>query len=233
MSDAETILLVEDDARLGELLQEYLASHGFSVTRVADGRSAAERVERDKPTAVVLDLMLPQMSGVEVLRAVRPKYAGGILILTATKTEVDQIVGLELGADDYVTKPVEPRLLLARLRSLLRRVNRTGSVAPPAPDRVSVGPLALDRTRREVFWGETKVDLTGVEFSLLWTLALRAGDVVTRDDLYSDALRARYDGIDRGVDVHVSRLRKKLAEQGFPPGDIKGIRGSGYMLVRP
>ncbi len=233
MSDVETVLLAEDDVRLGELLQEYLASHGFAVTRVTDGREAVERIERERPAAVVLDLMLPQMSGVEVLRAVRPRYAGGILILTATKTEVDQIVGLELGADDYVTKPVEPRLLLARLRSLLRRVGRAGTVAKPLPDRVTVGSLALDRTRREVFWNATKVDLTGVEFSLLWTLALRAGDVVTRDDLYFDALRARYDGIDRGVDVHVSRLRKKLAEQGFPAGDIKGIRGSGYMLVRP
>ena len=215
MSDADTILLVEDDLRLGDLLQEYLESQGFVVSRAVDGRAAIEAITREPPTVLILDLMLPVLSGVEVLRRIRPSYAGGVLILTATKTEVDQIIGLELGADDYVTKPIEPRLLLARLRSLLRRVGRQSAPVKSVPDRVSVGALTLDRARREVFFQERRVELTAVEFNLLWSLATRAGDIVTRDELYAEALSARYDGIDRGIDVHVSRVRKKLAEQGY------------------
>ncbi len=224
------ILLAEDDERLGALLAEYLREHGFRVSRVGDGGEAAERVARAPPDAVVLDLMLPSLHGLDVLRAVRPAYTGGVLILTANKREADQITGLELGADDYVTKPVDPRVLLARLRSMLRRV-RPG-VEPERRDVIALGPLHVDRAAREARVGDRPVDLTGAEFSLLWLLAARAGEVLTRDELHRDALGTRYDGLDRAVDIHLSRLRKKLMERGFDGNDIKNVRGVGYQLVR-
>ena len=203
MQPGGSILLVEDDARLGDLLDEYLRAHGFAVAREADGRRAIERITRAPPEAVVLDLMLPSVGGLDVLRAIRPHYTGGVLILTANKSESDQVLGLELGADDYVTKPVDPRVLLARLRSLLRRV--TGRVEPERRDRVTVGALTVDRAQRAVRVGDAPVELTAAEFNLLWLLAARAGDVLTRDELYQDGLGARYDGLDRGVGYLLAR----------------------------
>ena len=153
-----------------------------------------------------------------------------MLVLTANKTDIDQVVGLELGADDYVTKPVEPRLLLARLRNLLRRL--APRPAAGREERVAVGALTVDRKTREARYDGALVELTGGEFGLLWALASRAGEVVSRDELYTDVLGARYDGLDRGVDIHLSRVRKKLADRGFDPGEIKSIRGAGYLLAK-
>lgn len=225
------VLIVEDDARLRALLEDYLAGSGFVVTGESDGSRALERILREAPEAVVLDLMLPGAHGLDVVRRVRPTYQGALLILTASKAEVDQVLGLELGADDYVLKPVEPRVLLARLRSLLRRVSPTGPTQTE-PDRCVVEPLIVDRNRREATVRGARVDLTGVEFSVLWVLARHAGEVVTRDDLYREVLGVRYDGLDRGIDIHVSRVRKKLGEHGFDPGEIKSIRGAGYLLAK-
>jgi two-component system response regulator RstA len=230
MDDTGTILIVEDDERLGELLDEYLRCQGFVTAREGDGQRAAERILAESPTAVILDLMLPRMNGLDVLRTVRQRYAGAVLVLTANKTDIDQVVGLELGADDYVTKPVEPRLLLARLRNLLRRLAPRPTVG--RDERVAVGALTVDRKTREARYEGALVELTGVEFGLLWVLASRAGEVVSRDELYTDVLGSRYDGLDRGVDIHLSRVRKKLADRGFDPGEIKSIRGAGYLLAK-
>ncbi len=233
MDILETVLIVEDDVRLGALLEDYLKSNGLSVSRETNGLEAISRIGGvTPPSVVVLDLMLPGCSGLDVLRAVRPRYTGGVLILTANKSEFDQVVGLELGADDYVTRPVEPRVLLARLRSLLRRLEPRAPTERPREDRLTLGTLCIDRARREVSVSGARVELTGVEFSLLWTLATHAGEVVSRDELYTDVLGTRYDGIDRGVDIHISRLRRKLTEGGLDATAVKSVRGAGYLLVR-
>ncbi|MBT9558139.1 MAG: response regulator transcription factor [Myxococcales bacterium] len=224
-----SIMIVEDDPRLGSLLLDYLTMSGFAVQLVTDGREALSRIERAPPQLVLLDLNLPGLSGLEVLRQARPRFSGGILILTANKSEVDQVVGLELGADDYVTKPVEPRLLLARVRSVLRR---TGNATSPEVSRHVVGNLSIDRSSREVLVGNERLELTTLEFNLLWVLASRAGEVVTRDELYEVGVGSRYDGLDRGVDIHLSHIRRKLARAGLDPSEIKSIRGAGYLLAR-
>lgn len=228
----QRVLIVEDDPRLGPLLKDYLQIQGFSANIETDGRRAITRVIDEAPDAVVLDIMLPSASGLDVLRAVRPRFVGAVLILTANKADVDQVAGLELGADDYVTKPVEPRVLLARLRSVLRRTLPRAPSDEMREERIAIGSLVIDRSRREVTVANTSIELTGAEFNLLWTLAAHAGEVVSREELYTQCLGVRYDGLDRGVDVHLSRLRKKLAEHGFDAGDVKSVRGAGYLLAR-
>ncbi len=226
-----SILLVEDDTRLGALLSEFLSAHGFVTSVVEDGLEAVSRIQREQPPVVVLDLMLPGIPGLEVLRRIRPEFRGVVLILTASKAEGDEIDGLEHGADDFVTKPVDPRILLARVRSVLRRASAAEGVSAGTPPIV-LANLTLDQTSRTAKINGVAVDLTSTEWALLWVLASRAGTVVSRDDLYTDALGATYDGLDRGVDIHLSRLRKKLAAQGFDPSTIKSIRSVGYLFAR-
>lgn len=225
------ILIVEDDARLATLLQEYLSAQGYEVDVEGRGDRAIDRIWRDDPALVVLDLMLPGTNGFDVCRRVRERHSRGILILTASKAEVDQAVGFELGADDYVIKPVEPRILLARIRSLLRRLEGPAAV-PAVPDVIELGPLLIDRGRREVTVGKRPLDVTGVEFDVLWLLARRAGDVVSRDEMSLQVRGIPYDGTDRGIDVHVSRLRRKLEAAGLDGASLKSVRGYGYLLVK-
>lgn len=225
------ILIVEDDARLATLLQEYLSAQGYEVDVESRGDHAVARIWRDDPALVVLDLMLPGTNGFDVCRRVRERYSRGILILTASKAEVDQAIGFELGADDYVIKPVEPRILLARIRSLLRRLEGPAAV-PAVPEVIELGPLLIDRGRRKVAVGKRPLDVTGVEFDVLWLLARRAGDVVSRDEMSLQVRGIPYDGIDRGIDVHVSRLRRKLEAAGLDGARLKSVRGYGYLLVK-
>lgn len=220
------LLLVEDDLRTAELVREYLTSQGFVVDHEADGVRAARRIVAEQPDLVVLDLMLPGKDGLTICREVRPAYAGPILMMTARGEEIDQVVGLELGADDYVAKPVGPRLLVARIRALLRRGPR-----PDSPERVEVGALVVDRTRREVKVDGLVVELTTAEFDLLWILASRTGEVVGRAELF-EALRGfPYDGLDRSIDMRVSSVRKRIERDGRTW--IKTVRGEGYILVAP
>lgn len=228
----QRILIVEDDARLARLLQEYLSAHGYDADVESRGDRAVERIWREDPALVVLDLMLPDLNGFDVCRRARERYSRGILMLTASRTEVDQAVGFELGTDDFVVKPVQPRILLARIRSVLRRVNGLTSL-PDAREVIALGPLFLDRNRREVAVGEQPVEVTGVEFELLWLLARRAGEVVSRHEMSLQVRGIPYDGIDRGIDVHVSRLRRKLEAAGLDPENVKSVRGHGYLMVKP
>jgi two-component system response regulator RstA len=226
------VLIVEDDDQLAALLLEYLGMHGFELERAATGDDGARRILDTEPDLVILDLMLPGMNGLDVCRQVRDAYSGAILMLTASKSEADHVAGLELGADDFVTKPIDPRVLLARIRTQLRRVD--GGRGPERDDQkgmLNVGALEVDIASRDVRVEGQPVPLTTMEFDLLAMLARDAGSVVKRDDLYSDVMGVQYDGFDRGLDVHISRIRRKLQRCGFDPNRLKSVRGVGYLLA--
>ena len=178
--------------------------------------------------------MLPGIDGLEICRRVRQQYHGAILMLTAQDEDVDQIVGLELGADDYVTKPVEPRVLLARVRTLLRRINPQATTtveSAPEKNQINTAWLSICRSTREVLIDDNNVHLTTSEFDLLWYLASRAGSIISRDDLYQDLSGIEYDGVDRAMDIRISRLRKLLNDDSEQPNRIKTVRSKGYLFV--
>lgn len=223
------ILIVEDDPGLRGLLGEFLEARGYEIHAEGHGDAAVARIRDLTPDAVILDLMLPGLDGFEICRQARDSYAGGILMLTASKAEADQMLGLELGADDYVLKPVEPRLLLARLRALLRRL-RPLPVEPPRD--LEVGALRAALGQRQATFEGRELDLTGAEFDVLCVLMRSGGEVVGRDELHREVRGVEYNGLDRSIDINVSRLRRKLREAGLDPC-IKSIRGVGYFLVKP
>lgn len=227
----QTILLVEDDRELAELTRDFLENEGFVVWHEGEGEAARDRILATPPDLVILDIMLPGMNGYTICRDVRPAYDGPILFLTARDEELDEILGLEMGGDDYVTKPVRPQLLVARVRALLRRA--VSSRKPMPSERVRVGELMVDANRREVRLGERVVDLTTYEFDLLYYLANRAGEVVSRQDIYQALFNYDYDGLDRSVDVYISRLRQKFGGDHSTPVSIKTVRGVGYLLSVP
>lgn len=227
----QTILLVEDDQELAELTVDFLQDEGFVVLHEAEGKSARDLILEASPDLVILDIMLPGMNGYAVCQEVRPTYQGPILFLTARDEELDEILGLEMGGDDYVTKPVQPQLLLARIRALLRRV--MPDQKPVASNQLSVGGLVIDASRREVKVGDRNIDVTTFEFDLLWYLVNQVGEVVSRQDIYQALFHYDYDGLDRSVDVYISRLRQKLAGDHTTSVSIKTVRGVGYLLSEP
>ena len=226
----QTLVLVEDDLGLARLIEERLRNEGFQVFHEANGTKAHALILDQNPDLVLLDIMLPGMDGFELCRQVRPHYRGPILMLTARADDLDQILGLELGADDYVTKPVKPRVLLARIRALLRR-SRPADPESPKASRVSLGELCVDASRREVTLADRRVELTTVEFDLLWYLIERAGQVVSRQELYQAIYHYDYDGLDRSIDVYISRLRQKLGDDPAAAYYLKTVRGVGYLLA--
>lgn len=226
-SDAVHVLLVEDDDELAALLGEYLAQHHFAVTRAASGEEGVRRILRAQPDLVILDLMLPDLTGLEVCQKVRPQFGGPIVMLTASQSEVDHVMSLELGADDFVSKPVDPRILLARIRARLRPRHWQ-----EFEQTLELGSLRIDISSRAAHIDGCPVPLTTMEFDVLVMLARAAGTVVKRDDLYQAILETEYDGLDRGMDVHVSRIRKKLAGLGFDPNRLESVRGVGYLLTK-
>ena len=226
------ILIVEDDQRLAELTREYLESNGLQVAIEADGAQAAARIVREQPALVILDLMLPGEDGLAICRKVRSQdYQGPILMLTARTDDMDQILGLELGADDYVCKPVRPRLLLARVRALLRRQESTPPSAPQNPQRLQFGPLQIDNAMREVWLHERAIELTSAEFDLLWLLAANAGRILSREEIFTALRGIEYDGQDRSIDVRISRIRPKIGDDPMHPRLIKTVRSKGYLFV--
>jgi two-component system response regulator RstA len=228
---APSLLIVEDDHKLRRLLSEYFEGHGFAVASEENGQEALRRLRQEPPTLVVLDLMLPGMDGFEVCQQARTFFQGGIIMLTARQAVIDQALGLENGADDYVVKPVEPRVLLARVRSLMRRIAPQGSTVSNSQELRS-GPLEVSRDRREALLHDEVLDLTSTEFDVLFSLASNLGEPMSREELYRDVRGIPYDGIDRGMDIHVSRIRRKLVAAGGSATWIKSVRGIGYMLVR-
>jgi len=224
---AHRILLIDDDDRLHELLTSYLSQNGMQVTRAANGRAGLLALENGIFDAVLLDVMMPGMDGLEVCRRIRADKQIPIIMLTAKGEETDRVVGLELGADDYLPKPFGPRHLLARLRAVLRRTN------PAAPaERLTAGRVSVDLTSREARVEEKLIDLTGLEFDLLVALVRRAGRVIPRDTLLDEAGRGDVVVSERTVDVHISHLRQKLGDDSRDPKLIKTVRGVGYVLAR-
>jgi DNA-binding response OmpR family regulator len=224
------LLIVEDDDQLAELLLEYLGQQGFELSRLSSGTPASAAILETKPDVVILDLMLPGVNGLDVCREVREAYSGAILMLTASQSEADHVAGLELGADDFVNKPIEPRVLLARIRTQLRRLGAART--PLSKDGiVHVASLELDISSREARVEGEPVPLTTMEFDVLSMLAKDAGTVIGREDLYKQVIGVEYDGIDRGMDVHVSRIRRKLEHAGFDASRLKSVRGVGYLLA--
>jgi two-component system, OmpR family, response regulator RstA len=217
-----TVLLVEDDARLSELVSEYLTTNGFTVSVEADGSAASSRIIREQPDVVILDIMLPGENGLAILRRIRKDFQGAVIMLTARGDEVDEVLGLELGADDYMAKPVRPRLLLARLEALLRRRRDE-----PA-QRVVDGDLVADLGTREVRVAGDQIELTTAEFDLLWFMLSNAGRPVTRDELFETLRGISYDGLDRSMDVRMSQLRKRVFTDRGLPSRIVTVRGTGY-----
>ncbi|MCX4028613.1 response regulator [Endozoicomonas sp. SM1973] len=235
-SDNDRILIVEDDERLAALTKDYLESNGLKVSIEADGGKAVERIRNEQPDLVVLDLMLPGEDGVSICRRVRNDYHGPILMLTARTDDLDQVLGLEMGADDYVSKPARPRILLARIRALLRRSVPTPSVEPVKPvdsqARLVFGELVIDNAMREAWLAGESIDLTSAEFDLLWLLASHAGRILSREEIFSSLRGIEYDGQDRSIDVRVSRIRPKIGDDPMHPRLIKTVRSRGYLFVK-
>jgi DNA-binding response OmpR family regulator len=225
--DAKRVLLVEDDGRLATLVSEYLQQHEFIVEVVGHGDQALAEFKSGNFDLVILDLMLPGKDGLEVCRELRNIYAGPIMMLTAKSSDIDQVVGLELGADDYVIKPAEPRVLLARARALLRR----GEASDNSPTELALGQLSICKTSHHVSLAGQRVILTTQEFDLLWLLACTAGQVLSRDTIYQELRGLEYDGLDRTVDVCISHLRKKLNDDSENPRRIKTVWGKGYLFA--
>ncbi|HWO10552.1 MAG TPA: response regulator transcription factor [Polyangiaceae bacterium] len=219
------VLIVDDDVRLFELLESYLAQNGIGAEAARDGQAALRAIERGGFDAVLLDVMMPGMDGLSVLRKLRESSDLPVLMLTAKGDETDRVVGLELGADDYLPKPFSPRELLARLRAVVRRTQ-----AREIKKRLSISGVQVDLESRRVERGGARVELTGLEFDVLVALIQRAGRVVPRAALLELAGRNDVTVSDRTVDVHVSHLRKKLGDD--PPQLIRTVRGVGYMFAR-
>ncbi len=227
--DQDHVLIIEDDQRLAELTREYLEVNGFQVTLEADGAKGVDRILTLQPDLVILDLMLPGEDGLAICRRVRPNFAGPIMMLTARTDDLDQVLGLEMGADDYVPKPVQPRVLLARMRALLRRAD---SPAPGGEMRLRFDNIEIDNATREAWLSGERIDLTSAEFDLLWLLASNAGRVLTREEIFNELRGIKYDGQDRSIDVRVSRIRPKVGDDPNQPHRIKTVRSRGYLFVK-
>jgi len=228
------LLLVEDDLELATLIGNFLAKYEFNVTTCDNGLEAEQYVREMTPDIVVLDIMLPGQNGMDICKNVRPQYTGLILMQSALSEDIDQMMGLELGADDYIVKQIQPRMLLSRIRALLRRndVYSKASLRSSEHNNHAIGTseLNIDPRKRSVKLNDVSIDLTASEFELLFMLANSMGKIVSREDIVQQVRGFEYDGLDRSIDRRISRLRKKLADDSSNPTLIKTIRGKGYQL---
>ena len=224
-----TILVVEDEPQIAGLVRDYLEHAGFAVLAAGDGASGLALARARRPEAIILDLGLPRIDGLDVIRALRRESSVPIVILTARGDETDRVTGLELGADDYVVKPFSPKELVARVRAVLRRVE---AAAIPT-ERISAGDLELDLGRRRVTAGGRVVSLTPTEFELLATLAREPGRVFTRSQLLDAVHGFSLETYERAIDGHIRNLRRKLEPDDGPPRYVRTVHGVGYALVEP
>jgi two-component system response regulator CpxR len=230
LNDGATVLVIDDDQALCEMLEEYLAPEGFQVTAVHRGDTGLESASAGSFDVIVLDVMLPGISGFDVLRALRGRgVTTPLLMLTARGADVDRIVGLEMGADDYLPKPFNPRELVARLRAILRR----GAALAATTDALAIGPYVANLKQRMLYRDGEPVALTHAEFVLMATLMGLPGEVVSRDDLAEAALGRRPLPNDRSLDTHMSNLRRKLGAGPMGGALIRSVRGAGYLLAPP
>jgi DNA-binding response OmpR family regulator len=227
---SKRLLLIEDDARLSQLISEFLQQHGFEVKALPDGKQLSQVMEVFQPEVVILDIMLPGEDGLTLCKRLRRTFDGVLLFLTAQSSDLDHVLGLELGADDYVIKPVEPRVLLARIQALLRRSKH--HISPDnQQDSLRFGQLSLNKQSRQVTLKNELITLTSHEFDMLWLLASHPSELVKRETIYSDLIGREYDGLDRSADVRISRIRKKLHDNPQNPFKIKTIWGKGFFFV--
>lgn len=227
---AAEVLIIDDDTRLAAMLSDYLRSAGFSTRSAATGLSGLQEITRKAPDAVILDVMLPDHDGFEICRRIRASSSLPVLMLTAKGEETDRIVGLELGADDYLPKPFSPRELAARLKAILRRTQ--GSAAMPPDDVLRFGRLEIDRGQRSVRLDSAERPLTGYQFALLVTMAENAGRVLSRERLMELTKGEELEAFDRSIDVHISRIRAAIEDDPKHPRRIITLRGSGYIFAR-
>jgi DNA-binding response OmpR family regulator len=228
----DQILIIDDDVALCELVTEYLEPLGFEIESVHRGDAGVDRALAGKPQLVVLDVMLPGLNGFEVLRRIRADSKVPVLMLTARGDDVDRIVGLEIGADDYLPKPFNPRELTARIRAILRRTSSEATSDQTPAKKLSVGDVELDSGTRAVLRAGENVELTAVEFDLLEKLLRAAGSIVRRDELSKEVLGRSSSPFDRSIDMHISNLRKKLGQQLGGSERIKTVRGVGYIYAQ-
>lgn len=228
MSQNNLILLVEDDRRLAQLVKDFLESNDFQVAIEENGNRVVRQAQNLNPALIVLDLMLPGKDGLTLCKELRPQFKGPILMLTARDSDLDQVLGLEYGADDYVIKPAEPRVLLARIRALMRRYYQND---PREQEALIFGELCIQPTARKVLLSGEEVVLSSHEYDLLLSLAAQAGQILSREFLFNHIYNREYDGLDRTIDVRISQLRKKLNDNPDNPTRIKTIWGKGYLFI--
>jgi DNA-binding response OmpR family regulator len=233
MRTLDRILIIDDDVELASLMAEYLEPEGFQLEAVYDGNRGLKRALSGEHLLVVLDVMLPGLNGFDVLRRLRATSRIPVLLLTARGEDVDRIVGLEIGADDYLPKPFNPRELVARIRAILRRTQNSATPGEQIPEMVRVGDIELDPATRTVLQNGKQVEFTSVEFNLLHVLLQEAGRVVTRDRLVDAVLGRKFSPFDRSIDMHVSKVRKKLGDSDSATDHIKTVRGVGYIFAHP
>jgi two-component system, OmpR family, phosphate regulon response regulator OmpR len=229
---ANRVLIIDDDTKLRKLLNEYLEENGFQVYSLEDGSEALKTIEEASPDIVILDVMLPGIGGLELLKEINRKFSIPVIMLTAKGEETDRIIGLELGADDYIPKPFYPRELLARMKAVMRRVVVEGNEKLEKEDRViKAGGITLDRATHAVSMGDEEIELSSTEYKILETLMKKPNVVMSRDQIMSTARGKDFMAFDRSIDVHISKLRAKLEVDPHFPKRIKTVWGTGYMFV--
>jgi len=230
-----TLLLVDDDVTLNELLSSYLSKQGYDVESAYDGRQALLKLDAYTPDLIILDIMMPELDGLETLKEIRKNSELPVLMLTAKTEDIDRIIGLEMGADDYLAKPCNPRELVARIKAILRRTQSTtdASLHPAQkniPQTISFAGLLINPSRYEAHYKDANIQLTGAEFKLLHVFMSNPGIVLSKEQLTLEVLNRPLEMYDRAIDVHVSNLRKKLSRKDLPSDLIANIRGQGYLF---
>jgi len=231
-TNKQKILIIDDDVNFSKQLSEYLNSNGFDVAIEHNGSMAIQRIDDEKPDLIMLELNVPGENGLTICKLSRQLYTGPIMMLSHRADELDQVLGLDMGADEYLSKTVSNRLMLARAQALLRRHSHEDTeVAADQQDRLKFGELTIDNTMREAWLGDETIELTSAEFDLLWLLSSHAGEILTREEIFHQLRGIESDGQDRSVDVRVSRIRPKVGDDPLHPRRIKTVRSKGYLFV--
>jgi two-component system, OmpR family, response regulator RstA len=232
MTSTANILLVDDDIELSQLISQYLSTNGYHLTCLADGENIDKTIKDIQPEIIILDLMLPGIDGLSICKNIRRDFNGAIIMLTALGDDIDEVTGLEVGADDYLAKPIQPRVLLAHIRAQLRRQTKIQQNTKQSSICCFDKSITIDASKRTVVNKTNDILLSSAEFDLLWLLAQNVGTITEREYLHQQIFRLPYDGVDRSIDLRISRIRKKLNDDPKDPQIIKTVRNVGYLLAR-